>query len=150
MPDDFIRTGVDDLLELLKSVNKIPLSEAASKLGVNQSLVQSWVDFLVEEEIVGIEYKFTKPLIYLNKAPQASVVSKGDGDEYGLDYYRDEFKKRAEERRIPTNKIDFFWKHHLQDVANSKKELFVREAHRRKLGNIEGLWEEYLTVLLKS
>ena len=53
--DETVRTGVDDLLELLKKVDKINLADAAQKLGISSTLLQSWVDFLVEEEILGIE-----------------------------------------------------------------------------------------------
>ncbi|MBN2142311.1 hypothetical protein JW711_03185 [Candidatus Woesearchaeota archaeon] len=150
MPDEFIKTGVDDLLDLLKSVDKIPLNEAAKKLGVSQSLIQSWVDFLVEEEIVGIEYKFTKPLIYLNKTPQASVVSVSEEEATNIDFFKNDFLKRAEEKNIPPDKVPYFWKNHVKDVAISKKEHFFKEAKRRHLNNIDSLWDEYINALLNA
>ena len=53
MPDDTITTGVDALLELLKSTEKIAMPDAAKKLNVPLDTLQSWVDFLVEERIIG-------------------------------------------------------------------------------------------------
>jgi len=148
LSEGVITTGVDDLLELLRGVSKISIPEAAEKLGVTPALVQSWVDFLVEEEIVGMEYKFTKPLIYLNKTPAKAVARVDDPEDFTMDTYRQEFWKRALERRIPDDKIPFFWQNHAREVANSKKDFFYREARKRKLENIDTLWSEYLNTIV--
>ena len=150
MNDEVIKTGVDDLLELLKGVNKISLSDAAVKLGISTSLVQSWVDFLVEEEIIGIEYKFTKPLIYLNKTVGKNNVTVQSEVEFTLQNYKEEFWRRAVQRNIPGESIDLFWKNHLKEVVESKRELFFREARKRKLDNLDKLWEDYTKVLMAS
>lgn len=62
-----ITTAVDDLIHLVKESGKISLMEAAKQLDVPQKTVETWVDFLVEEERLSIEYKFTTPYIFLNK-----------------------------------------------------------------------------------
>ncbi len=62
-----ITTAVDDLIHLVKESGKITIAEAATKLQVPQKTVETWVDFLVEEERLSIEYKFTTPYIFLNK-----------------------------------------------------------------------------------
>jgi hypothetical protein len=148
--DDTVKTGVDDLLEFLKTVNKIPLTDAAQKLGVGISIIQSWVDFLVEEEIIGIEYKFTKPIIYLNKMPQESETKIEEDSSMSLESYKQDFKSHASEKNIPIEKVSFFWKNHVKDATNSKKEFFVREAKKRGLPNVEGLWQTYNNRLLSS
>jgi hypothetical protein len=150
LTDETIKTGVDDLLELLKSVNKIPLIEAAQRLGISINLLQSWVDFLVEEEIIGIEYKFTKPIIYLNKLPQGSETSISEDASMTLDSYKQDFKNRASEKNIPVDKVSFFWQNHVKDAANSKKEFFLREVKKRNLPNTESLWNAYLSKLLSA
>jgi hypothetical protein len=150
LEEGIITTGVDNLLDLLKSVSKISVVEAADKLGVSPGIVQSWVDFLVEEEIVGIEYKFTKPLIYLNKTPDHSVITVDNKGDFNLDYFKQDFWKRAQERRIPENKISFFWKNHVKETAFSQKDLFFREARKRKLENIDSLWTEYVNSLISA
>ena len=43
-----IETGVDDLISLIKSHNKISLPDASKKLNVPIKTVETWVDFLVE------------------------------------------------------------------------------------------------------
>ena len=67
MGDDTVTTEVDDLLAYLKGKERVALQDAATVLNVTPETIQAWVDFLVEEKILGIEYKFTKPFIYLNK-----------------------------------------------------------------------------------
>jgi hypothetical protein len=148
--DEVIKTGVDDLLELLKGVSKISLSDAALKLGISTGLVQSWVDFLVEEEIIGIEYKFTKPMIYLNKNVGKSSVTVQAEAEFTMQSYKEEFWKRAAQRNIPAASIDLFWKNHLKEVVDSKRELFFREARKRKLENPDKIWDEYTKTILAS
>jgi len=149
LPEEIIRTGVDKLLDLLKGVDKIPLTEAAQKLKISPSLIQSWVDFLVEEEIVGIEYKFTKPIIYLNKPPEEKEVRVRE-EEPGLDAYKEDFKIRASQKNIPQEKISFLWKNHVIASLNRKKEFFIREAKKRNLANIDNLWNIYTEKLLSS
>ena len=142
-----ITTGVDSLLTLLQSVDKISLVDAAKKLGISQNLIQSWVDFLVEEEIVGIEYKFTKPIIYINK-PSEEKKAKIREEEEGLDIYKEDFKKRASQKNIPQEKISFLWRNHVTESLNRRRDFFVREAKKRNLSNIETLWKEYKVRLM--
>lgn len=62
-----ITTAVDDLIRLIRDSGKLTIADAAKKLGVAEKTVSTWVDFLVEEERLSIEYKFTTPYIFLNK-----------------------------------------------------------------------------------
>ena len=81
MNNEVIRTGVDELLDFLTHNDKTALSEVASKLKIDVNTLQAWVDFLVEESIVGIEYKFTTPYIYLNKSlEKKKEESMGEND----------------------------------------------------------------------
>lgn len=150
MIGDTVKTGVDELLELLKKVDKIALTDAAQQLGVSSSLLQSWVDFLVEEEVVGIEYKFTKPIIYLNKAPGEKEVHVTEEPEVSFQAYRDDFKTRAAQKSIPAEKISFLWKEHVKAAINRRKEFFYREAKKRNLANIDYLWGAYAERLVSS
>ncbi len=62
-----IRTGVDGFVELLEGKGKVSLPDASKQLGVPQSTLESWVDFLVEEGKVEVDYKFTTPYVYMKK-----------------------------------------------------------------------------------
>jgi hypothetical protein len=145
-----VRTGVDDLLDLLRRVNKITLPDAAQKLGISQALLQSWVDFLVEEEILGIEYKFTKPIIYLNKPAEEKKASVKEEAEASLEAYKQDFKLRASQKSIPVEKIGFLWKDHAKDALGRRRDFFFREAKKRNLPNIETLWRIYNEKILSS
>lgn len=150
MADSTIRTGVDELLDLLRKIDKITLSDAAKKLGLNSSLLQSWVDFLVEEEIIGIEYKFTKPIIYLNKPAEEKKARIKEEAEIGLESYKQDFKLRASEKSIPVEKISFLWRDHAKEALSRRKEFFFREAKKRNLANIDNLWRIYNEKIMSS
>ncbi len=150
MTEEIIKTQVDDLLDLLKHTSKIPLSEAAKKLNVAIDVVQSWVDFLVEENIIGIEYSFTTPYIYLNK-PIESKKSKDKNipeEQQTIEYFKKEFWDRAKGNNIPEEKIETLWKNHILQALELKKKYFLFEAQRRKIKDIPVAWEEYENKIL--
>ena len=60
-----IRTGADELVELVKKRKKISIEEAAKLLGLKPANIQGLVDFLVEDKKFGVEYKFTTPYVYM-------------------------------------------------------------------------------------
>ena len=145
MADEIIKTQVDDLLELLKHTSKIPLADAAKKLDVAIDVLQAWVDFLVEENIIGIEYSFTTPFIYLNKPIElknTSKMSKKD-EESSIEYFKTEFWGKAKSNNIPEQKIDSLWKNHLLQALELQKKFFLYEAQRRNLTKVAEIWEEY-------
>jgi hypothetical protein len=148
--EDTVRTGVDDLLDLLKRVDKIALIDAAAQLKINTSTIQAWVDFLVEEEVIGVEYKFTKPIIYLNKAPEEKKVLVREESALNLVDYKEDFKTRAVEKSIPAEKVSFLWQEHVKAALNRRKDFFLREAKKRNLANIDSLWLTYGQKLLSS
>lgn len=148
MADETVRTGVDDLLDLLKKVDKIALVEAAQKLSLSPATLQAWVDFLVEEEVIGIEYKFTKPIIYLNRAPEEKKAKLKEEPMVGFSAYKEDFQVRASEKSIPAEKISFLWQEHVKAALNRRQEFFFREAKKRNLANIETLWQMYTNKLL--
>lgn len=143
MSDELVKTGVDVLLELLKSYNKIPLLEAAKKLDMPVEIVQAWVDFLVEERILGIEYKFTTPYIYLNKPLDTSQKFMEKPKLIDIVFFKNEFWEKAKANSMPDVRIKDLWKNHLVQELDLKKKFFFFEAQQRRLPEIEKLWEEY-------
>ncbi|GIU69499.1 MAG: hypothetical protein KatS3mg002_0735 [Candidatus Woesearchaeota archaeon] len=149
MSDEVVRTGVDELLDLLKNNSKIALVDVARKLGISLDVLQAWVDFLVEERILGIEYKFTTPYIYLNKPlEEQKVVSNKNEGPIDLTYFKKQFWEKAKNNNIPESRIADLWKNHLLQELELKKKYFFYEAQTRKILNIEQLWEEYQRSLL--
>jgi len=58
-----LETGVDKLVRLVRQNKRISVAEAAKQLGVSTVVVEEWADFLEEEGIISIEYKFTTPYL---------------------------------------------------------------------------------------
>jgi len=143
-----IETGVDDLLKLLKSIDKISIQESAKKLKVDMSILQTWVDFLVEEDIIGIEYKFITPYIYLIKKSDEKIKNaKRDPLEIKEDFYR-----TALQRNIPTARIDTLWRQYLSNNIVEFKDQFVVKGKARGLDErtIEKMWNKYKIYLLQN
>ena len=148
MVEEVIRTGVDELLELLAHSTKVPLTDAASELKIDAGVIQAWVDFLVEEGIVGIEYKFTTPYIYLNKTVDKKNAEKTDKYEnYNVQYFKKEFWEHAKASNIPERQIEELWKNHVIQALDILKKYFFFEAQQRKLKDIENLWNEYKELI---
>ena len=150
MAEQIIRTGVDELLDMLKGSPKIPLVDAAKKLKVSVDVVQAWVDFLVEERILGIEYKFTTPYIYLNTPLEPSAKISRTEDSIDVSYFKRQFWEKAKHNNIPESKIADLWKNHLLQETDLKRKYFFFEAQQRKFSDIEHIWEEYQKSLLSA
>ncbi|MCH8875134.1 hypothetical protein IH824_20635 [candidate division KSB1 bacterium] len=71
-----IETGVDKLVKLINSKGKISSDDAAKELGVGNTIVMEWADFLEEEGIINVEYKFTKPFLVARKIGKKDVQEK--------------------------------------------------------------------------
>lgn len=142
-----VETGVDDLIRLLKNKGKIAQKDAAKELNINDSYIQSWIDFLVEEGIVGIEYKFTKPFIFLNSVDdqEEEKTSKSQG----LSAIKEEYFQHAKDKKIPQEKIEQLWNNKLLKAVEKKKAFFQMEAKKRNLKEIDHLFEKYKELVQK-
>jgi DNA-binding Lrp family transcriptional regulator len=149
MAEEVVRTGVDELLDLLGKNAKIPLVEAASKLKIDVGVVQAWVDFLVEEGIIGIEYKFTTPYIYINKGIEKEKTELHE-EHLNVQYFKRQFWERARHDNIPEVEIGKLWEHHITQALELQKKYFYFEAQRRKLPRVEELWDEYKELIIVS
>ena len=147
MADDTIETGVDSLLALLREKDRISIDEAAKILKTPSKAVQSWVDFLVEERILGLEYKFTKPYIYLNKAKQKTTTTKQTNNAKDIIAFKKEFMERAENKSLPPEKMKGLWNEHLNKALAAKKQYFMIEAKKRELDPAR-TWQKYEEYLL--
>jgi hypothetical protein len=148
MSDELVKTGVDELIDLLKDNSKLPLVDVAKKLNVAVDVIQAWVDFLVEERILGIEYKFTTPYIYLNKPIDTLRKVYGDSGPIDFMFFKNQFWDKAKRNSIPESRINDLWKNHLLQELELKKKYFFYEAQTRKIINIEQVWSEYQKNIL--
>jgi hypothetical protein len=148
MGDETIRTGVDDLLTYLTGKEKVAMQDAATALGVPLETMQAWTGFLVEEKILGIVYKFTKPFIYLNKEEKPKKKQVLEHTTESLDQVKQEYADHARVKQIPDAKIPELWRAHVQEALAAKKAYFLEQASRRNVANPLQLWEEYQKDLM--
>lgn len=135
MGEELIHTDVDVMVDILKTKKKIELKELAKQLKVPEDAVQRWVDFLVEENILAIEYDFTKPIVSL---VEREVRKKKDSKDK-LSEYKNKFRRKT----VDEENSEFMWKQHLLENLEYMKQFFYSEADKRGFENIDKLWEEY-------
>lgn len=87
-----IETGVDKLVELIKKAGRISVPDAAEKLGVSEDVVEEWADFLEEEGIISIEYKFATAYLQEKKLNNREIKEK----EKEFERRKDVFVRKAE------------------------------------------------------
>ena len=134
-----VKTGVDELMELVSREGRISIPDAAKKLSHPESVIQNWVDFLVEERLLGIEYKFTTPYIYVNSPEKAATfITKKET----FEDERKTFLQRAKEKGMPETKLSELWQNHLQEAIESRKDFFKQECQKRNL-EPEELFKRY-------
>lgn len=146
--DAVLRTVADELLELVKKSKKIPVEEAAKKLKMPVATMQALVDFLVEERIFGIEYKFTTPYVYIYK--EGIKEAKGKDKSFTTELItKEQFYEKAKDKHVPYEHIEGLWRKYLQqNIANIREE-FLGKARVKKIPEekIEELWKKYLAYL---
>ena len=74
--DTIIETGVDKLVKLIQQKQKISIPDAAKELGVSLTVIEEWADFLEEEGIISIEFKFTKPFLTIRGLTKKQIKEK--------------------------------------------------------------------------
>jgi len=151
MDDNVLTTSADELYNLVKSRKKISVEDASKILRLPMNIVQSLVDFLVEEKIFGIEYKFTTPYIYISQEKGKKVhpqISPSPIQEERL-ITKQEFYQKASKWNIPTGKIDQLWKKYVSENINYIKEVFYKKAESKSIQKekIDILWQKYLPKL---
>jgi hypothetical protein len=149
MGEEVITTGVDDLLDYLKGKDRVAMQDVATFLSVSMDTLQAWTDFLVEEKILGIEYKFTKPYIYLNQVEKSKHKQVVEQAAMTLEQIKQEYKERAMAKQMPIPKIIELWRAHVQEALESKKEFFFEQASRKNASNPQQLWSQYREDLLR-
>jgi hypothetical protein len=150
LPDEMVTTGVDELINLLTEFPKLSIDETAKRLNVSKKVLKSWIDFLVEEKILGIEYTFTTPFIYLNKPSEEGHAKQTREDKLTYPIFKNEFVDKARKSNIPEEKIKTYWTEHLKQRLEQNKEFFMREAQKRSLPRTEELWEKYVKSALSQ
>ncbi len=143
-----VKTGVDDLMRVVQAEKKISVPNIAKRLNLSEKVVQSWVDFLVEEHLLGIEYKFTTPYVFsLQKQRPRRAV---DEEAYVLSDFKDVFITYCQQKQIPEEQHQQMWREHLDSVVQSQKTFFAEECNRRGISDVETLFADYVQELMRG
>ena len=146
---DILKTSADELFDLVKKRKKISVEEAAKVLKLSQKTVQGLVDFLVEEKIFGLEYKFTTPFIYLGKEEAGKKAAPEKASFAAKLATKEGFYEKSKSRDIPHEKIENLWRKYLNQHLINIKDEFYRKAKSRNVPKekIDALWNKYLSYL---
>ena len=151
MDGNVLTTSADELYNLVMSRKKISVEDASKILRLPMNIVQSLVDFLVEEKIFGIEYKFTTPYIYISQEkgkkvhPQISPTPVQEEKPVT----KEEFYQKAGKWNIPAEKIDQLWKKYVSENTDYIREVFYKKAKKKNIEDekIDKLWQKYQVTL---
>lgn len=135
MAEETITTDVDRLINILREEGKLELSQLAKRINVSEDVVQQWVEFLVEEKIVSVDYNFTKPIVSIVENLEEKKEEKKD-----IKKYKKSFKEKSSKEK---GNAEYLWKQHIIENVESMRVFFFEEARKRHLENAKELWEEY-------
>jgi len=143
MTDNVLKTSADDLYELVESRKKISVEEAAKLLRIPDMVVQALVDFLVEERIFGIEYKFTTPYIYISRKIEKKIDLQSKIEKKLVT--KEEFFQKAGKWNISPEKVNELWEKYIKENFDSIKKDFYMKAGLKNLSKekTDILWEKY-------
>ncbi len=147
-PDFVLRTVADDLLDLVRKSGKISVENAAKKLKLPLETVQSLADFLVEERIFGIEYRFTTPYIYIYKEGIKEAKGRDKLITSNL-ITKEQFYEKAKAKNVPYESIEGMWKKYLRENMVHINEQFLKKCREKGVPKekVNELWEKYLSYL---
>jgi DNA-binding transcriptional ArsR family regulator len=139
---EVITTDVDKLMDLLRTIPEITISEAAKKLNMPRKIVETLADLLEEEGLIHVRYQFTTP--YISLGP----VEKEKEQLESFDS-RNEFYDKARAKGLPDEKIEVFWRKYVDTNSDSIKYAFYEKAKVKGLPveRIDILWDKYYKKL---
>jgi len=141
MGEEIVTTDVDRLINILKIKKKIDLAKISKELGLQENIVQKWVDFLVEEKIITIEYTFSSPIISLIEDEQKKEITKHD-----FEIYKQRFLKEAKNKKQPPEQL---WQQHILEKIEAMNSFFYTEADKKGLRKKDELWQQYKKRLIQ-
>jgi len=142
MGEEIIQTDVDRLIDILKIKKKMDLSKLSKELNIPEKIIQKWVEFLVEEKIISIEYTFTSPILTIIEDEKKKEMTKQEFSQYKQKFIKDaKYKKEGAEQA---------WKQHVLESLGSMKPFFYSEVEKRGLKKSDELWHEYKRKVIQS
>ncbi len=125
---NMVETEVDALLRRLKRQGPTDIKTLAKQIKTSPSVIEKWANFLMEEGVITIEYRFTTPYLYLTE------------DKDKVSFFKEkEYSQEEQDKKVR----EYDWKTYIVQLLEDKKSFFYKEAERRNLTQVDKLWEEY-------
>ncbi|MBI4439263.1 hypothetical protein HY640_04990 [Candidatus Woesearchaeota archaeon] len=126
MQGEEITTGVDRLVSVIEKRKRISISDAAAELSVPGVVVEEWAEFLKDQGVIDIEYKFTRPFLVKKEFTKEELVKRSkdfesrkdifirqvqsainyvEKESLGLSSLREEFKRLGSELEGEVKKV---------------------------------------------
>ena len=153
---ELLDTEVDELLMVLFEKHHLSIDEASKIMGVDPKVMQRWVDFLVEEKILILDYNFFTPTIRLTDEKKKDMEEK---KEYLVKKEKDaiskrigikgEFFKAIRKRGINAERGKILWKKFVDVNASDLKKEFLEKARMRDIedNKLDELWNLFFQVM---
>ncbi|MDD5086200.1 MAG: hypothetical protein PHV16_00440, partial [Candidatus Nanoarchaeia archaeon] len=148
-----VKTKADELVKLVKERGEISFDDAAKALGADTSTIESWANFLEEENVVSIKYNFTTPFITVftekpkGKEPkkksskitkEKKEIEKNENDEEDNDYKETDSVKKDDSSDIEMLLAEAY------DCIKKKKFDKAKEIYSKIESRYNKLPEEFL------
>ncbi len=141
-------TEIDELLRVLSEKESITVDAASKLMGVDVKTMHTWVDSLVEEKVILLDYDFLTPIIKLTPEKKSEIIGKKKAFEtsqkenmakkLGL---RGAFIEKAKKRGFDDNKIKVLWKKFVEINESSLKKEFYEKAIKKDIDTgLDNLW----------
>ncbi len=126
-----IETGVDKLVQLIKETKRITVADAAKKLGVSKTVIQEWADFLQEEKVIDIDYKFTSTWLIEKKMTEEDIKNKKNEFESLKDNFIRKVESSIESVNHETEGLDHI-KTEFDKIKKTIGEEYIKVEHEVK------------------
>ncbi len=139
---EVLKTDVDRFIDFVRKNKRVSVSEAAKSLNIDQKVIQKWVDFLVEERVLGVEYNFTTPYVFLNEEKNVNDSAQIKDKEL--------FYEKARERGLDENEIKRLWRKYLDLNKLTIKAAFIKKTKEKGINDEKAklLWIKYYNYLI--
>ncbi len=145
-------TEIDELLTIIAEKGQMTIEEASRLAGVSIKVVQTWVDFLVEEKVLILDYNFLTPIIRLTPEKKEEIeLRKKDSEARAKEAIKKrmglkgEFFDKARRKGIEAEKIKVLWRRYVDlNEDKLKKEFYEKAKKRGAEEEVETLWKVFL------
>ncbi len=115
-----VKTKADELVRLVKQRGEISFDDAAKALGADPSTIESWANFLEEENVLSIKYNFTTPFITVfTEKPETNKTKQKPSK-----IIKEKSEKKEESKDDDPNEVEFSEKNDASDIETLLAEAY--------------------------